>query len=70
MDTNTIHYLVERQDASGAAWARVTHCRSLTYAEVIATAGLRRGIGVAYRAIDSHTGVETPLCRTSQATAA
>ncbi len=70
MDTTSRQYVVERQDASDAAWCRVALCRCLRYAELLAATGLRRHIGIAYRAVERSTGAETPLCAKAQATAA
>lgn len=61
MSTSPAPYLVERQNTNGADWRPLTRCASLEYARLIAATGLRRHIGVAYRAIDVQPGVEIDL---------
>jgi hypothetical protein len=61
MSESPAPYLVERQSTNGADWCPVTRCRSLEYARLIAATGLRRHIGVAYRAIHVQPGVEIDL---------
>ncbi len=62
MDTGTAaRYSVQRQRAEGEEWCPVSFCNSMVYARILATAGLRRHIGVHYRLIDNRSGAATML---------
>jgi hypothetical protein len=63
MSASSAAYLIERQGADGEEWRPVTHCCSLDYARMVADFGLRRHIGVVYRAMHLQSGVviELPL---------
>jgi hypothetical protein len=69
MSANSAAYLIERQGADGEEWRPVTYCCSLDYARMVAGFGLRRHIGVAYRARHLQSGVAIELPLEASATA-
>ncbi len=55
MDRSKARFAIERQD-SESEWRRVACCNTLDYARAVAGAGLRRGMGVSYRAVHLASG--------------